>query len=90
MKRAKYKCKNIGEYKRLRQCNHSGCAEYGIVSYRNDPPSGGVKVEFRCIEHVHAEREIASIPDVVIAAGRPYTTLVDYAAILEINHAKVR
>jgi len=57
MKRAKYKAKNVGEYKILRRCTHyEGCNEYGIVSYRNDPPSGTVKVEFRCIEHTNAEK----------------------------------
>jgi len=91
MKRQKYKCKNIGEYKMLRQCQHKGCNEYGIVSYRNDPPSGGVKVTFRCIEHVHSERESDEVVAVIAEAKyRPYSTLVDYAAILEINHARVR
>jgi len=82
--RPKYKCKNVGEYKILRRCTHKeGCDEYGIVSYRNDPPSGGVKVEFRCIAHVHKEKEPAVVAEV---AENTYRTLTNPALLLDLNY----
>ena len=83
--RPKYKCKNVGEYKIIRRCTHKeGCNEYGIVSYRNDPPSGGVKVEFRCIAHVHKEKEKDTSKTEVAENG--YRTLNDPTLLLSLNH----
>lgn len=67
MKRAKYKAKNIHEYKRLRSCTHPECDSDGIVTYWDDPDAEHRKVEHRCIEHVHWIKE----PPQVTAAKSP-------------------
>lgn len=77
MKRQKYKCKNINGFKQHRECTVPDCKEIGFVSFRNDPPSGTVKVEFRCIPHVGWVKEE---PEVIQKAKNPnlYTVMTDF------------
>jgi hypothetical protein len=83
--RPKYKCKNIHEYKIIRRCTYKeGCSEYGIVSYRNDPPSGVVKHEYRCPGHVKKEREKKNTTENT-TTDNAYRTLYDPGSLLDLT-----
>ena len=83
MKRSKYKCKNIHEYKRLRECSHPFCKAVGFVTYWDDPDAEHRKVEHRCIEHVHWVKPTTE-------AKKPnanlYTPMTDFRKWLDIGN----